>query len=291
MEAVELTETPTLARRRLSQAYTSGADGGGKRRGSFVTLEHPSIRALADSPDQEPSLIDAPEDNNNEENVGSSSSKQRGQNKRISIVARRASTVSRVLALSSTSQSFQDELYHPTIINAMIFLDEPKPNIEKLRQTLADRLLDIPRFRCVVKDDGKNGILFEPLARSDVKVKEHIEHIDGNGTFALDDITELINDAYLSTWDIDMPLWRIKIVSNLKDGRSMLFVSIDHAIGDGVGLLSVFLSLFDDSVEKGYSSDTTKPVLQKMRKQPQGLELSHRILAILKGVWSGITEP
>lgn len=162
MEAVELTETPTLTRRRLSQAYTSGADESGKRRGSFVILEH------------EPPLIDTPEDTN-EENIGSNH-KQR-QNKRISVVARRASTVSRVLALSSTSQSFQDELYHPTIINAMIFLDDPNPNIEKLRQTLADRLLDIPRFRCVVKDDGKNGILFEPLARSDVKVKEHIEHL------------------------------------------------------------------------------------------------------------------
>lgn len=88
-----------------------------------------------------------------------------------------------------------------------------------------------------------------------------------------------------------MPLWRIKFVSNLKDGRSMLFVSIDHAIGDGVGLLSVFLSLFDDSAEKGDRCESTKPVLQKKRRQPQGLELSHRLLAVLKGVWAGITEP
>ena len=91
---------------------------------------------------------------------------------------------------------------------------------------------------------------------------------------------------------LSMPLWSIKIVTNLKDGRSLLFVAIDHAVGDGVSLLSVFLSLFDDNDD--HDDDTapvgSTPVLQKERKTPKGLSLSHRAIAVLKGIRAGTVD-
>lgn len=156
---------------------------------------------------------------------------------------------------------------------------------------LADRLLDIPRFRCVVRVGGetKNGIVFEPLARSDVRLEEHIVHVDGGNNFGARDIAVLINDAYLSKWDTSMPLWRMKIITNTKDGRSLLFVAIDHAIGDGVGLMSVFLSLFDDANTPGEASvDEIKT--QKEKRKPQGLSISHRAVAFLKGIRAGTVD-
>jgi len=259
MEAIKLTEPPSLVRRRLSMSSSFAP-------GSISSLRRTSIRA------NHPSL--ASDANNLQTN-------------RISIAPRRASALSRMFALPSTSESFLKENVLPTIITAMIFLDDPNPNVVKLREMLTERLLDIPRFRCVVKDDGNGGMIWEPLARDDVDMTQHLVTIDGQKTFGHEDIENLINDTYLSDWGVDLPLWRSKLVTNLNDGRSLLFVSIDHTIGDGVGLLSVFLSLFDDSLEDG---DKDNKVAQKARKKPQGLSLSYKVVAFLNGIKDGFVN-
>ncbi|KAL9184781.1 hypothetical protein ACHAXT_012751 [Thalassiosira profunda] len=277
MEAVELAEPPSAARRRLSA--TLGAGVADKRRGSLLALEHPSVL------EPEPALVAATEDTPHDD------AEPKGK-KRASIISRRASTISRVLAFSTTAKSFHEERILATKINAMIWLDEPNSDVDKLRRTLAERLLAIPRFRCVVRNGEKGSVVFESLARSEVKIGEHIVHVDGGNNFGPHEVQELINEAYLSQWHSDMPLWRMKIVTNTGDGRSLLFASVDHAIGDGAGLLSVFLSLFDDESPGGddskKGSKESNPMVRGEKRTPTGLSRSHRFVAVMKGIWFGV---
>lgn len=78
-----------------------------------------------------------------------------------------------------------------------------------------------------------------------------------------------------------------------------MFVVIDHAIGDGVGLLTAFLSLLDDGEEAGddaaagavRSPSSTAAVTssQKARKKPTTpLRLSHRAWAFATGTYDGV---
>ena len=213
--------------------------------------------------------------------------------RRASIATRRASGISRVLALSSTSSFFAEALIRPTLINAMVFFARADPDVNRLRTVLAERLLCIPRFRSVVRMDDSSRVYYDPIPRSDVDLEKHIRVIDGGHTFDEDDIEDLINKEFLSHWPPDRPLWRMTLVTSLADGRSVLFIVIDHAISDGVGLVSVFSSILDHpSLEESINGCDQKnqSVLQRARMAPPTLRWSHCATAFLGGVYSSIVE-
>jgi len=201
-----------------------------------------------------------------------------------SVVGQRASGTSRLFALCSTSESFMENKIRPSLINAMIFLSDPKPDVDQIRQVLADRLLCIPRFRSVVRMDDKSRVHFDPLARDAVDFREHIKLVDGRGKYDAEDIEELVTDSFLTDWPSDRPLWRGTLVTNLADGRSLMFIVIDHAIGDCVGLLAVLTSLFDDPAD----GKTKTQNLQQRRKTAPSLRWSHQIVSFVGGMYDGI---
>jgi hypothetical protein len=168
----------------------------------------------------------------------------------------------------------------------MIFLKDPKPNPNKLREVLAERLLCIPRFRSIVRMDD-DGVHFEPIPREDVDFDEHLKVVDGKKRFTDNDIEQLVTDTFLSDWSASRPLWRMTLVQNLKDGRSMLFIVIDHAIGDGVGLLSLCLSLFDDPSDKAASKPLSDSIT-KPKTKGKSLAWSHLAVSFLGGIYDGI---
>mmetsp|Transcript_15760 Transcript_15760/g.34098 ORF Transcript_15760/g.34098 Transcript_15760/m.34098 type:complete len:378 (-) Transcript_15760:602-1735(-) len=201
-----------------------------------------------------------------------------------SVVGQRASGTSRLFALCSTSESFMENKIRPSLINAMIFLSDPKPDVDQIRQVLADRLLCIPRFRSVVRMDDKSRVHFDPLARDAVDFREHIKLVDGRGKYGEEDIEALVTDSFLTDWPSDRPLWRGTLVTNLADGRSLMFIVIDHAIGDCVGLLAVLTSLFDDPAD----GKTKTQNLQQRRKTAPSLRWSHQIVSFVGGMYDGI---
>ena len=265
MEAVELNERPSDARRRLSTvlgADTEALDVVAQRRSS-VSFAKPN------------------DDQDNGEKMPEPT------NRRVSVVGRRASAFSRVFALSSVSENFAEEKLRPTLINAMIFFKDPKPDEKKLRQVLAERLLCIPRFRSIPRFD-EGAVHFDPIAREDVDFDEHLKVVDGKKRFTENDIEQLVSNSFLSDWSATRPLWRMTLVKNLADGRSMLFIVIDHAIGDGVGLLSLCLSLFDDPPDKQPASKPMSDSMTQPKTKGKSLSWSHLVAAFLHGVYDGI---
>jgi NRPS condensation-like uncharacterized protein len=263
MDAVELNEYPSDARRRLSTVLGADTADVFPRRRSSVS----STKSI-DSQD-------------NGEKISEPT------NRRISVPGRRASAFSRVFALSSVSESFAEEKLRPTLINTMIFFKDPKPDEDKLRQVLAERLLCIPRFRSIPRfEEGQ--VQFDPIAREDVDFDEHLKVLDGKNRFTENDIEQLVSNSFLSDWSATRPLWRMTLVKDLADGRSMLFIVIDHAIGDGVGLLSLCLSLFDDPSDKKPASKPMSDSLTQPKTKGKSLTWSHLAVAFFHGVYDGI---
>jgi len=299
METVALNENelPSAARRRLSVVLA--ADG--EESAAALALRRSTVSFAGVAHGHLEKILQEEEGDDQEGPTSTSQQPQQQQQQqlpsrrdnRASVVGRRASAFSRVFALSSTSESFMEGNIRPTLINAMIFLSDPKPDVNKIRQVLADRLLCIPRFRSVVKMDDKSRVHFDPLPRDAVDFRQHIKLVDGRGKYDAEDIEELVTDSFLTDWPSDRPLWRGTLVTNLADGRSLLFIVIDHAIGDGVGLLAVLLSLFDDPADTdggaaADKSETKTEKLQQKRKTTPSLRWSHRIVAFLGGMYDGI---
>ena len=297
MEPVSLyNEPPSVVRqRRSSQLSLSSSDIDTleklcqRRRSSTILLT--TTAPLMEDDDDKEQRDPSPE----EGGVGGvTKTKQHRSSHRVSVVGRRASTFTKFFALVSTSESFTERGFlRPTLINAMLYFEDPNPSVETIREVMVERLLDNPRFRSIFRLDDKSGhVHWDPIPRPSVDMKYHITKIEGRDQFNEQDVNELITDSYLTDWDMSKPLWKMKLVTNFKDGRSLLFCTIDHAIGDGVAMLTVMLSLLDDPpVAKG--GEKVKS-FQKKRRSPADstskLRWSHRIVNFMGGVKDGIVE-
>jgi NRPS condensation-like uncharacterized protein len=69
----------------------------------------------------------------------------------------------------------------------------------------------------------------------------------------------------------------------------MLFIVIDHAIGDGVGLLSLCLSLFDDPSDKAGDKKMSESITKPKTKE-RSLTWSHKAVSYLGGIYDGIVN-
>lgn len=193
--------------------------------------------------------------------------------------SRRASVYTDVFARSSLSSEFVEKKLRPTSVMAMLFFEDPNPDINKVRNVLGERILAIPRFSAIFRLED-NKIYCDPIPQSTVDLTYHITTLDGQKRFDDEELANLIDEESNEYWDISKPLWSMRLVSNLKDGGSMLFCKFDHAIGDGVALLGVLRSIIDDP-PSGMKS------FQKKRISPPSLSWAHRVVTFFYGCYEG----
>jgi diacylglycerol O-acyltransferase len=126
-------------------------------------------------------------------------------------------------------------------INGVLVLDGVV-TLERIRAIATRRLLGIPRFRQRVVGLGTSHPRWEEDPALDVS--RHVIEIrlpDPGDDAALSAEVSALMSAPL---DPARPLWEFRLVQNYRGG-SALFGRIHHAIGDGVGLMVVLLSLTD----------------------------------------------
>lgn len=193
--------------------------------------------------------------------------------------SRRTSVLTDLMARPSTSSSFAEQSIKPTIIIAMLYLNDPQPDMDKLRNVIGERLLQIPRFSSVFRmKDGK--VYCDSIPNSDVDLKHHIQEVDGHGEFGPLDVSEMISAATQEWWDASLPLWKLTLVTNTGDGRSLLFCKIDHSIGDGVAMLHVLESLLDDHPDGELNFPIRRPT-------PPEICWSTKLVWFLYGIYDG----
>lgn len=192
---------------------------------------------------------------------------------------RRTSVLTDLFARSSTSDSFIDNNIKPTVILALVYFKEPEPDENKMRKILGERLLEIPRFSSIFRMEN-NVVYCDRIPKETVDLEYHIQCVDSSKED--DELSKRISEASSEWWDANKPLWKFTLITKMKDGRSLLFCKIDHAVGDGVALLAVLRSLLDDPPAGAKQS------FQHRRALPPPLHWSQKALCFIGGCYEGI---
>ena len=126
------------------------------------------------------------------------------------------------------------------MISGVLVLDG-EVDVELLKKILERRLINVKRFRQRIAGREAGGIAWEEVA---VDLDSHllVERLPDPGGDA--ELREAVSRLMSQPLDLDRPLWCFHVLRNYKGG-SALMGRIHHAIGDGIALILVLLSLTD----------------------------------------------
>lgn len=79
--------------------------------------------------------------------------------------------------------------------------------------------------------------------------------------------------------DLDKPLWRLRYIPKLEDGRSLCILFVNHILGDGQSQLAVFMNLTES-----HADDDQQKKMKKKRPPPQ-ISFLHRLKVFAQGVY------
>jgi WS/DGAT/MGAT family acyltransferase len=159
-----------------------------------------------------------------------------------------------------------DEPTNLMLINGVLTLAAPLA-IERLRQVIVERLLPIERFRQrVVKFGGDSRWEIAP----DFELDRHVFAVTLPDPGGDSELTEVVNPLLGEPLDPSRPLWEFRLIHNYLGG-SVLMGRIHHAVGDGMALMLVLLSLTDRHPDARTAVPYVDPAaLEQVVDLPQG---------------------
>merc|ERR1712232_1023827 len=95
-----------------------------------------------------------------------------------------------------------------------------------------------------------------------------------------EEVTAFSTELYEKDMGLDLPRWRAFLFNDMADGQSMLCLSIDHTIGDGVSLTAVLMKCLDDM--------PNKPAVGSAKRKLEAPSYLARASAMLGGTASGL---
>ncbi|MFT7723007.1 MAG: wax ester/triacylglycerol synthase family O-acyltransferase [Roseateles sp.] len=125
----------------------------------------------------------------------------------------------------------------------------PRITLGQLRERVAGRLLQYPRFRQKVEQDALLGAKW--VADPDFDIARHVvasalQPTRGRGAEAMQAaLRERVAGLCSRPLDPAHPLWQFQLVEDMGDGSSALICRIHHCIADGIALIAVLLSMTD----------------------------------------------
>lgn len=132
-------------------------------------------------------------------------------------------------------------------INGVLALDGPL-ELDRFKEVVRRRLVTVPRFRQrVVWRDG--GMCWED--DPDLDLDRHVQRLLLPAPGGEEALAEVVGRFLAKPLDQSRPLWEMWVVDGYEGGRSVVLGQIHHAIGDGVALMMVLLSLTDTVAEPG----------------------------------------
>ncbi len=115
-----------------------------------------------------------------------------------------------------------------------------------LRERVAERLLQYPRFRQKVVEDALGGAQW--VADRDFDIARHVVaevplplRGQGNDEVLRQRVAQLCSQPL----DAAHPLWQMQLMEDMGDGTSALICRVHHCIADGIALIAVMLSITD----------------------------------------------
>ena len=145
---------------------------------------------------------------------------------------------------------------NPMVIVGVLMLEGPV-DLQILEQSLAARLLAVPRFRQRI-EERPTGLYW--CDDPHFNIKRHIKHTRLPGRESWEELETFVADLASQPLDRSRPLWQFHIVERY-DGGVALVARVHHAIADGIALIGIVLSLTDSrpeaSAQKPAVADTT----------------------------------
>jgi diacylglycerol O-acyltransferase / wax synthase len=180
------------------------------------------------------------------------------------------------------------------VIVGVIVLAGPV-DIDRLEATLAKRILAIPRFRQRTETRA-TGLWWSDDEQFDIA--RHIKRIRLPGAGKQPEFETFVADLASTPLDPEHPRWQFHIVEDYEGGAAIV-ARIHHAIGDGMAMIGVLLSLTDghtgpafgepkpaaSEAAHSFLSDLITPVLGTVES---GLRLS---VDALRGSLGAVTTP
>ena len=166
----------------------------------------------------------------------------------------------------------------PALIISLITL-EKDPGTDVLRSVVIERLMQMPRFR------SRLVIEKMPLEWEETEVdpKYHVEVLGAGRKVSNDEIREFVASTKDRPLDWNRPLWKVTHVPEMEDGTSKVVIVINHAIGDGIALVSALLfKIVDEAKELAQMQDNVKK-----RSGAPKLPLMTKIGSYLYGTYQG----
>jgi WS/DGAT/MGAT family acyltransferase len=164
-----------------------------------------------------------------------------------------------------------DRPVNPMVIVGVLMLEGPL-DLEKLRRTIAAKLLAFDRFRQRV-EPAISGYWWSDDRH--FNIDRHIKRARLPGLGRRAELEHFVADLASHPLDMSRPLWQIHIVEGYEAGAALV-VRIHHAIADGIALIAVLLSMTGSSADASelFGSDDGD-----MAEEPA------------KGSWSDLLSP
>ncbi|ADP69767.1 acyltransferase, WS/DGAT/MGAT [Rhodomicrobium vannielii ATCC 17100] len=133
-----------------------------------------------------------------------------------------------------------DRPSNPMVIVGVLILEGPL-DLNTLEATLCERFLAIPRFRQHIETrSGEYWWVDDPW----LDRERHIQRVRLPGKAGQAELQRYIASLASEPLDKSRPLWQIRLVEDYEGGAALV-LRIHHAIGDGMALVGVMLSITD----------------------------------------------
>ena len=153
------------------------------------------------------------------------------------------------------------------IVNCIMTFDEPV-DYRTIYETATERLVSVPRF-CdrIVTRRRWFGERHDWSPAENFDLHRHLIEVSLDPPGTQQQLREFIAMQMSRPFDLKHPPWRLFVINGY-DGRTALFWQLQHAIGDGVALMVLLLSLTD----LDHESSRPNPLRNLFNNDPLNVE-------------------
>ncbi|WP_431239793.1 WS/DGAT/MGAT family O-acyltransferase [Mycolicibacterium aichiense] len=131
-------------------------------------------------------------------------------------------------------------------VGGISVIEGPMPDFDSLADSVAERILSVPRFRQVVHTHLLDLEPPEWVEDPNFDLSHHIHRAALPHPGDDQTLYRFAADVMERRLDRDRPLWECWIVEGLADGRWAVLMKIHHCIADGIATMHLFAGLSDD---------------------------------------------
>ena len=165
--------------------------------------------------------------------------------------------MSKAERLSSVDTTWlrMDRPANPMVIIGVLVLVGPV-DFQKFEKTIAERFLAVPRFKQHIESRaGEYWWVDDPYFEE----SRHIKRVRLAGKGDQAELQRFIAQLASEPLDKSRPLWQLHIVEDYEGGAAVV-IRVHHAIGDGMALIGVMLSITDGGDQRVWAArDRTEP--------------------------------